>query len=150
MYRAVLAGAMLALVLPGCGEDAGNGEAGTPTGTESRTRTESPTEPREPPEEDDMTDQPAPVARAIADLAGQTGVEPSAVELVSFERVTWRDGSLGCPQPGMMYTQALVEGYRVTLRLNGQTVLYHGAEGQPPFRCDNPAPGGAHSASPAS
>jgi hypothetical protein len=23
----------------------------------------------------------------------------------------WNDGSLGCPEPGMMYTQALVNGY---------------------------------------
>ena len=146
MYRAVLAGAMLALVLTGCGEDDGTGEASTPTASESPTDPIDPTEPTE----DEMTDQPKPVAQAIADLAGEAGLGTEAIDLVSYEQVTWRDGSLGCPQPGKMYTQALVEGYRVTLRLNGETVFYHGATGHAPFRCDNPAPGGAHVSSPAS
>lgn len=88
------------------------------------------------------------VAQAIADLAGQTGVEPSAIEVVSHEEVTWRDGSLGCPQPGRMYTQALVQGYRIVLNVEASHVVYHGATGKPPFRCDDPAPNGAFSSDP--
>ena len=37
----------------------------------------------------------------------------------------------------MMYTQALVDGYRLTLEVNGQRVEYHGADGQPPFLCED-------------
>jgi hypothetical protein len=84
-----------------------------------------------------------PVAEAIADLARTTGVSPADIQVVTHEQVTWRDGSLGCPEPGMMYTQALVDGYRIVLRAEGQTVHYHGSAGKPPFRCDNPNPNGA-------
>jgi hypothetical protein len=62
--------------------------------------------------------------------------------VVAHDEVIWRDGSLGCPQPGMMYTQALVDGFRIVLRVKGQEVSYHGP-GKPPFRCDNPDPNGA-------
>lgn len=37
------------------------------------------------------------------------------------ESVVWNDGSLGCPEPGMMYTQALVNGYWVVIKAAGQT-----------------------------
>ena len=84
-----------------------------------------------------------PLAAAIADLARDTGVAPDDIEVVVNEPVTWRDGSLGCPKPGMMYTQALVDGYRIVLRAAGEEVAYHGANGQAPFRCDNPNPDGA-------
>jgi hypothetical protein len=43
----------------------------------------------------------------------------------------------------MMYTQALVDGYRIVLRVGGDEVTYHGANGKPPFRCDHPNPMGA-------
>lgn len=84
-----------------------------------------------------------PLARAIADLANETSVDPSEIDVVAHDQVTWRDGSLGCPEPGMMYTQALVDGYRIVLLVNGQRVSYHGQGGTPPVRCDNPDPNGA-------
>jgi hypothetical protein len=87
-----------------------------------------------------MNAQPASVALAIADLADQTGLELSAIEVVSHDDVTWLDGSLGCPEPGRYYAEVLVEGYRIVLRANGADVSFHGANGQPPFRCDNPDP----------
>jgi hypothetical protein len=40
-------------------------------------------------------------------------IEKDDLTLIRAESVIWPDGSLGCPQPGMMYTQALVEGYWV-------------------------------------
>ena len=66
-----------------------------------------------------------PVATAIADFAGQAQVDPAAVILRQFERVTWPDGSLGCPQPGMMYTQALVDGYWLELAAGDRRAEYH-------------------------
>jgi hypothetical protein len=87
-----------------------------------------------------MNAQPTSVELAIADLARQTGLDPSDIEVVSHEDVTWLDGSLGCPDPGRYYTEALVEGYRIVLRANGAAVSFHGANGQRPFRCDNPDP----------
>ncbi|MEX1165246.1 MAG: hypothetical protein WEB03_16865 [Nitriliruptor sp.] len=86
------------------------------------------------------TDLDALTAAAVADLAATEGIAESDVEVVTAERVTWSDGALGCPEPGMMYTQALVPGYRIVLATAGGEVAYHGAEGQPPARCDDPQP----------
>lgn len=61
----------------------------------------------------------------IDDLVEKRGVERSAVSVVSMEEVVWNDGSLGCPQPGMMYTQALVDGFYIVLEANGEQFAYH-------------------------
>ena len=79
------------------------------------------------------------ISFAKADLGQRSGVEALQIELVAYEEVTWRDGSLGCPQPGMMYTQALVDGYLIQLQADGQTYNYHGANGRDPFLCTNDA-----------
>jgi hypothetical protein len=34
-------------------------------------------------------------------------------QLVHAEATVWPNGAMGCPEPGRMYTQALIEGYRV-------------------------------------
>ena len=69
---------------------------------------------------------------ALADAAQRTGFEPGALKVLSAEAVTWSDGSLGCPQPGMMYTQALVPGYRVRIQAGEHVLDYHaGRSGQP-------------------
>lgn len=61
----------------------------------------------------------------LADAATRTGVPPASLEIVSAAAVTWADGSLGCPAPGMSYTMALVPGYRVQVRAGGQLLDYH-------------------------
>jgi len=40
--------------------------------------------------------------------------------VVRAESVVWNDGSLGCPEPGMMYTQAQVNGYWIVIEAAGQ------------------------------
>jgi hypothetical protein len=92
------------------------------------------------PEGDEGRDLDAAVEEAVADLAASAGVDASEVEVRTAEQVTWSDGSLGCPEPGMMYTQALVPGYRIVLAVDGAEVAYHGAEGTAPARCDDPQP----------
>lgn len=84
----------------------------------------------------EMTDDP--VALARADLADRLGVAPATIELVERSEVTWRDGSLGCPQPGMAYTQALVNGSRIVLRHAGVDYHYHSGRGRQPFYCAKP------------
>lgn len=74
---------------------------------------------------------------AMTDLMNTLGVDLSAIELVAYEEVTWNDGSLGCPQPDMMYTQALVDGYLIQLQAGDQVYNYHGATGEEPFLCTN-------------
>ena len=60
----------------------------------------------------------------IADLSRQTGNDASGATVTKAEAVTWPDGSLGCPQPGMMYTQMVTPGYQVILELDGKTYDY--------------------------
>ncbi|MDP2659469.1 MAG: hypothetical protein Q8R28_01890 [Dehalococcoidia bacterium] len=62
---------------------------------------------------------------AKADLSRRLGVEMGQIKLVSIEEVTWSDGSLGFPKPGMMYIQTLIPGFRMILSQGGQTYEYH-------------------------
>jgi len=72
------------------------------------------------------------VQAALADAARRTGLDTSALKVVGAERVTWPDGSLGCPAPGMMYSMALVPGYRIRIQAGTQQLDYHSAlSGQP-------------------
>jgi hypothetical protein len=65
------------------------------------------------------------VQAALADASRRTGLAFDALQVISATPVTWRDGALGCPQPGRVYTQALVPGYRVRVRGAGQEFDYH-------------------------
>lgn len=82
---------------------------------------------------------------ATRDAASRLNVDPGAVEVTSVLQVVWSDGSLGCPVEGMLYTQALVPGYRLILRAGGQTFDYHAATNGrfvlcPPGRAIDPVP----------
>jgi len=69
---------------------------------------------------------PREVRRAVAeDAARRFKVDASAVVLTRAEQVTWADGSLGCPEPGRMYTQQLVAGYRVVAKTTAGELTYH-------------------------
>lgn len=76
--------------------------------------------------------------QAVAMLAEQLGVDAAAINVVRAAEVTWRDGSLGCPKPGHMYTQALVPGQLVVLEVGGKTYEFHQGGTQPPFYCPEP------------
>ena len=77
---------------------------------------------------------------ATADLAQRLGVEASAIAAARRETVQWRNGSAGCPKPGMMYTQMLIPGYRIELQVAGRSYWYHGRKGGEPFYCEHPEP----------
>lgn len=79
------------------------------------------------------------VATALSDLVSRVSVDPDAITVVSIEEVTWPDGSYGCPQPDMSYTQALVNGTRIVLRVDGVDYEYHSGGRREPFYCQNPA-----------
>lgn len=65
------------------------------------------------------------VAMARQDLSQRTGVPASEIQVVSVTRESWRDTSLGCPEPGKAYAQVLVPGYRIVLEARGQHYQYH-------------------------
>src|SRR5688572_9991729 len=69
---------------------------------------------------------PRAVRRAVvADAARRFEVAESAVVLAGAEKLTWSDGSLGCPQPGYSYTQSLVPGFRVSATTPEGRLVYH-------------------------
>jgi hypothetical protein len=78
--------------------------------------------------------------QVVADAASGAGVDPSDVRVVTAESVTWSDGSLGCPEPGMMYTQALVPGYRVVVEIDGGELHFHASESGDLAFCEDPQP----------
>jgi hypothetical protein len=137
--------ALVASLLVACGAAEDDPSVDTPeeTATEEAPQEETTPDDAGPtpvPDGEEVADLDAAVEAAVADLAASAGVDPSQVEVRIAERVTWSDGALGCPEPGMMYTQALVPGYRVVLTVDGTDVAYHGAEGAAPARCDDPQP----------
>ncbi len=77
----------------------------------------------------------------LDDAAQRLGVSTDALVVTRAEAVTWNDGSLGCPEPGMFYTQALVDGYWIVVEADNQSLDYR-ATGSGNFRiCDRPQPG---------
>ncbi len=82
----------------------------------------------------------ADVAEAIRAHAERMGVDVDQVTVEGFAEVMWSDGSIGCPQPGMMYTQALVPGLQLVLGVDGELASYHAAKGKPFSHCANPIP----------
>lgn len=75
----------------------------------------------------------------VDDLSERLGVSAGAIVVQRAEAVVWRDGSLGCPQPGRNYTQALVNGYRVTLAAGDQVYHYHASDSGYFFLCEHRA-----------
>ena len=80
-----------------------------------------------------------------ADAAQRAGVSIDQVKVLAIEAVTWSDGSLGCPEPGTMYTQALVPGYRIRVDASGTILTYHAGTQStflycPPERAREPSP----------
>jgi len=61
----------------------------------------------------------------LDDLLANTGGTRADVTFVKAEQVTWNDGSLGCPEPGVMYTQAIIDGYQVVFSVGDTTYDYH-------------------------
>lgn len=59
------------------------------------------------------------IEAARADAARRSGLAAGAFEVIEARAVTWPDGSLGCPQPGMMYVQVITPGYQVVFDVDG-------------------------------
>jgi hypothetical protein len=122
MNRPLLVLATLALLLAACGGEASMGTGGTP-----------------PPINGGGGDVPeAMLAELLDTAAAETGVSRDEISVVIAEAVTWADGSIGCPEPGMGYTQALVDGYRVILDVAGEEIAYHASRAGDFRACADP------------
>lgn len=87
--------------------------------------------------------EPPLVQQAKADLAERLSIAPEEIEMVELQDVAWRDGSMGCPEPDMMYTQVIIEGQRIILSVGGEEYHYHAGGNRAPFLCEKPAENGA-------
>ena len=87
---------------------------------------------------DDLRTRPA-VAAAIADTAERAKADPAEVVIAAWSPVTFNDGSMGCPKKGMSYTQSLVEGELLLLRVDSSLFQYHAPTGGPVAYCANPS-----------
>jgi hypothetical protein len=130
MRRLVLLAVPLVALMAACGDDDAADPAPAGSGTVS---------PDQPPASGGPIGG-AEEAAAIADLAAREGVDPSEITVISDEDVTWRSGAIGCPEPDMMYTQALVPGTRIVLELEGTRYEYHAGGPRSIFLCEHPEP----------
>jgi hypothetical protein len=84
----------------------------------------------------------------ISEAAKLAKVSAEQVVIVRAESALWNDGSLGCPEPGMVYTQAVVNGYWVVIKAAGETYdfrvgprgsfrLCPTGQGRPPSQSNN-------------
>jgi len=72
---------------------------------------------------------------AREDLSKRLGVTMEETNVSGAIQVTWRSGALGCPKPGMNYTDALVPGVLIMVKVGNTAYRYHGSRDQQPFYC---------------
>jgi len=84
-----------------------------------------------------LGEAPAEVLQRVLDAArAHLGLPADApVSVLRAEAVTWPDGALGCPQPGMAYTQAEVEGYWIVVDAVGQVLDFRVSDTGYPWLC---------------
>ena len=70
-------------------------------------------------------------------VASEANVSAAEVKVISAQAVNWPNGALGCPKPGVMYTQAIVPGYRIELEASGRRFIYNASAKGTFKRCDN-------------
>jgi hypothetical protein len=85
----------------------------------------------------------------LKEAAALANVAREQLMILRAEPVIWNDGSLGCPEPGMMYTQALVNGYWVVIDAAGEKYDFRvGSRGSfrlcPPGQGHPPSQAGAN------
>ena len=99
----------------------------------------SPQPPREPTANLGSVDLPASVIDpVVADIARVAAVPVDQVTVQSAAFLTFPDAGLGCPVPGMAYTQVQVDGYQIVAVVAGTTYDYRGT-GPGKFRLCTPA-----------
>jgi hypothetical protein len=153
LFRIALIGT-LAFLLIGCSQVATANASETPTHASAETAviTETQTTPTVSTQEDDMqTEEPSLpipsipglpplIEKAKADLAQRLSIPAAQINTIETQEVFWPDASLGCPQPGLTYTQAEIPGYLIILEFNGDKFEYHANIHNYVVYCENPTP----------
>jgi hypothetical protein len=119
--------AAVTLVVSACAA-AGGGSGSTPP-------PQSPPPPASPLPASPVTDlgpasSPTPDAQAVIAAvqqaaADQVGLSPAEVHVQQVEAHQWGDSSLGCPRPGLLYSQVVTDGFLVVVTAADKTLEYH-------------------------
>jgi hypothetical protein len=75
------------------------------------------------------------VQAAVEDLSRRTGIAATQIQVLEARTITWPDAGLGCPQPGIAYTQVQVDGVLIRLQAGERAYEYHGGGRRAPFLC---------------
>lgn len=74
-------------------------------------------------------------------LSTTTGKPADTLKLQNKEEAEWSNGGLGCPKEGMMYTEMIVPGYKLTYTDGTTTYDVHtDRSGNTAIWCDNGEP----------
>lgn len=92
-------------------------------------------------ENGEETDSQEDVDRLRQLVASELGVEQETLMFIELKPEVWRDASLGCPEPGMVYAQILTEGWLVVFQNTaGELINVHAERGFDNFIiCDDGA-----------
>jgi len=126
--------AIAALVLASCGvrDDEADTDSTSTTDIPATTTTLAPATT---PAETTMPDDTELIRAAIEDLSRRLLTPDENIEVVETRSVQWPDGSLGCPEEGVSYTQAIVDGTQVLLGSDGKIYDYHAGDEGEIFLC---------------
>ena len=78
----------------------------------------------EPPKPPEFSEAEA-VKLAKQHLSAKLSISDEEITVVSVEKVDWPDTSLGLPEPGKVYAQVIVPGFRIVLAAKGEEYEYH-------------------------
>ena len=67
----------------------------------------------------------AAVDAAKQDAAAHLGVNPDQLSVAQVDTRDWNDASLGCPQPGQMYSQVITPGFFIVITIGSRQLEYH-------------------------
>ena len=130
--------AWLALVVVSCGMPADEGGSDTTTTTRpamTTSTTDGTATTTTTTMETTVLDEAKLTEAAIHDLTRRLLTTEDNIEVIEVKLVQWPDGSIGCPEEGMAYTQAIVDGAQVLLRSDGRVYDYHAGSDGVVFLC---------------
>ena len=65
------------------------------------------------------------ILRAKTSLAAKINTSVDRITLSEVNAVQWTDSSLGCPRPGVTYTEVITPGYQIQLEAEGKVFIFH-------------------------
>ena len=86
-------------------------------------------DPETAPQPADLTAVGQQVLAALVHVTAELGIELASVTIVNVEHKLWPDASLGIPEPGVAYVQALTPGCIMQMQAGDRTLTVHTGPG---------------------